>query len=81
MASGHTHSSSADDTVKTADVDTVDNFSKLQGDGSVPGSADEVARVVDHKAERRLCRRFDFRLLPVLAVMCRYSYIVHQDHA
>lgn len=31
----------------------------------------DVARVVDHRAERALARKFDFRLLPVLALMCR----------
>lgn len=31
----------------------------------------ETARVVDHRAEQALCRKFDYRLLPVLAVMCR----------
>jgi hypothetical protein len=30
----------------------------------------DIARVIDHKAERALCRKFDFRLLPVLAFMC-----------
>lgn len=31
---------------------------------------EETARVVDHVAERRLCRKFDVRLMPVLAIMC-----------
>lgn len=30
----------------------------------------ETARVIDHEAERALCRKFDFRLLPILAFMC-----------
>lgn len=34
----------------------------------------ETARVVDTQAERALCRKFDFRLLPVLAVMVRLHY-------
>ena len=29
----------------------------------------ETARIIDHQAERALCRKFDLRLLPVLAVM------------
>lgn len=33
----------------------------------------ETARVVDHKAERALCFKFDCRLLPVLAFMCQSS--------
>ncbi|OJJ33684.1 hypothetical protein ASPWEDRAFT_41540 [Aspergillus wentii DTO 134E9] len=32
-----------------------------------------VVRVIDHKAERALCRRFDFRLLPVLAFMYLFN--------
>ena len=31
----------------------------------------ETARVIDKTAERHLCQKFDFRLLPVLAVMCK----------
>jgi hypothetical protein len=32
---------------------------------------DETAQVVDTHAEKKLCRKFDFRLLPVLAIMVR----------
>jgi len=35
---------------------------------------EDTARVVDHKAERALCRKFDFRLLPVLAIMCKKPF-------
>ena len=35
------------------------------------GQTEETARVLDHVAERRLCRKFDVRLMPVLAIMCR----------
>lgn len=31
----------------------------------------EIARVIDHAAERALCRKFDYRLLPVLSFMCK----------
>ena len=31
----------------------------------------ETARVIDHQAERALCRKFDVRLMPVLAIMCK----------
>ena len=44
--------------------------SKVQDIASATGLVDEITRVVDHKAERRLCRRFDIRLLPILAIMC-----------
>ena len=52
----------------------IDEPNKLQGYASAPGIIDEVTRVTDHKAERRLCRRFDIRLLPILAIMCEYSH-------
>ena len=32
---------------------------------------EDTARVVDHIAERALCRKFDVRLMPVLAIMCK----------
>lgn len=35
------------------------------------GIIEDVVRVTDHQAERQLCRKFDLRLLPVLALMCR----------
>lgn len=33
----------------------------------------DTARVVDHKAEMRLCRKFDARILPFLAVMYLFN--------
>jgi hypothetical protein len=45
--------------------DAVDNAPSLhEGD---------TARVIDHQAERKLCRKFDVRILPVLAVMCKWQ--------
>ncbi|TRX91472.1 hypothetical protein FHL15_007696 [Xylaria flabelliformis] len=35
--------------------------------------AGETAHIVDTKAERALCRKFDFRLLPVLALMYLFN--------
>lgn len=57
----------------TADSSSLDGAAKTATAGTLSDSnvVDEVTWVVDHKAERRLCRQFDFRLLPVLAVMCR----------
>jgi hypothetical protein len=60
-----------DGMTKTDTIGTVDGPNKLQGYASAPGVIDEVTRVVDHKAERRLCRKFDYRLLPILAIMCK----------
>ncbi|CEL04643.1 major facilitator superfamily domain-containing protein [Aspergillus pseudodeflectus] len=42
-------------------------------DRYAPGVVENVAHVVDHKAERALCRRFDLRLMPVLAVMYLFN--------
>lgn len=36
-------------------------------------STGDTAWVVDHHAERALCRKFDFRLLPVLALMYLFN--------
>jgi len=38
-------------------------------EGRVADIDAEPAYVVDHEAERALCQKFDFRLLPVLALM------------
>jgi hypothetical protein len=37
------------------------------------GTNGESAWIVDHHAERALCRKFDFRLLPVLALMYLFN--------
>lgn len=41
------------------------------------GFMEETARVVDHPAERALCFKFDIRILPVLALMCKSTYASH----
>ena len=55
------------ETPKTVDVDVETNRDPSMG------VIEGVVRVVDHQAERALCRKFDFRLLPILAFMCRES--------
>ncbi|KAL4894463.1 major facilitator superfamily domain-containing protein [Aspergillus ambiguus] len=59
------------DTAKSAGRDSLQDDAKVAS--SAPGVFDDVVRVVDHKAERRLCRKFDFRLLPVLALMYLFN--------
>ncbi|KAL3420998.1 major facilitator superfamily transporter [Phlyctema vagabunda] len=58
-------------------VDPKANYQIDQQDGEkqpVPGvSSSDTAYVIDHQAERALCRKFDFRLLPVLAVMYLFN--------
>ena len=48
---------------------------KLNSHEYGPGVVEDVVRVVDHKAERALCRKFDYRLLPILAFMCEFLFI------
>lgn len=35
----------------------------------------DTARVIDRAAERKLCLKFDVRLIPVLAIMCMFTYL------
>ncbi|TGO07093.1 hypothetical protein BTUL_0333g00070 [Botrytis tulipae] len=46
---------------------------KIDDPESKLGLASESAYVFDHQAERALCRKFDFRLLPVLASMYLFN--------
>ncbi|KAI1264881.1 major facilitator superfamily domain-containing protein [Xylariaceae sp. FL1019] len=48
---------------------------KISGDVEYQNDdvASEIAQVVDSAAERALCRKFDFRLLPVLAFMYLFN--------
>ena len=63
------HGSGSDDDVKasyTGERDIVDPESRKD-------TIFESAAVVDHHAERALCRKFDYRLLPVLALMYLFN--------
>lgn len=40
-------------------------------DSPKDGAIASTARVMDHPAERSLCFKFDVRILPVLAIMCK----------
>lgn len=52
-------------------VDVVgDVESSVNGDNAVVA---ETARVLDHEAEVKLCRKFDTRILPFLSIMCKLS--------
>lgn len=72
MTAGKTHSPSSpslrDETSDPKTVYGVDPEAVTRID-----SIDEPAYVVDHEAERALCRKFDFRLLPVLALMYLFN--------
>ncbi|KUI66003.1 hypothetical protein VM1G_02127 [Cytospora mali] len=58
-----------DTTHPKSDVDTGD-VESFNGEHGVPA---ETARVLDHAAEVKLCRKFDVRILPFLAVMYLFN--------
>ncbi|MBE3042570.1 hypothetical protein IMZ48_08335 [Candidatus Bathyarchaeota archaeon] len=55
-----------------ANVVMDDNVSKTVA----TGQEFETARVLDKAAERRLCLKFDIRLMPVLSLMCKSPCLV-----
>lgn len=70
---------SRDDT-KTADVEAYHDEAVKPGYGA-PGVVDNVVSVVDHKAERALCLRFDIRILPMLTIMCEFfTYTIYYPY-
>ena len=52
--------------IKTAENGISESYIGTQGLG-------ETAFVIDHHAERALCRKFDYRLLPILALMYLFN--------
>lgn len=56
------------------DMGTNDHLDQVESQKD--GFIEETARVVDHPAERALCFKFDIRILPVLAIMCKSSLLV-----
>lgn len=67
MASDPTKSHTEADFLPKKTIDVADVESTCNGEGGVVA---DTARVQDHAAEVSLCRKFDIRILPVLAVMC-----------
>lgn len=59
---------------KTAELEAFPDEANKK-DATSSAYVEDVARVVDHKAERALCRRFDIRILPILAIMCEYVWL------
>lgn len=47
------------------------DLARMESQVKAVGEIQDTARVLDHQAERALCRKFDYRLLPILAVMCK----------
>ncbi|KAK7729988.1 hypothetical protein SLS53_009103 [Cytospora paraplurivora] len=69
MAEPDKHASIEDATIPRKDIDTGDVESFNGG----PDIAVETARVLDHDAEVKLCRKFDIRILPFLAIMYLFN--------
>ena len=55
--------------MKTASLKDMDKITDVESTRDVLDG--ETARVIDTQSERALCRKLDFRLLPVLATMVR----------
>lgn len=55
------------------DMGTNDHLDRVESQKD--GFMEETARVVDHPAERALCFKFDIRILPVLALMCKSAFV------
>ncbi|KAI0976844.1 major facilitator superfamily transporter [Xylaria arbuscula] len=73
MAEPALSSPSPDDTVSKNDVVSSSKKSSDDAESHRETIAGEMAHVIDAAAERALCRKFDFRLLPVLAVMYLFN--------
>ncbi|KAH8664609.1 putative MFS transporter [Xylariales sp. PMI_506] len=63
----------ADSLPKRDSESMVKGLTNTDLEGSNITSADESPYVVDAAAEKALCRKFDFRLLPVLAIMYLFN--------
>lgn len=57
-------------------VDVADVESTNDGDHTIVA---ETARVLDHEAEKKLCRKFDTRILPFLSVMCKFPLPIKRN--
>ncbi|RJE20454.1 Mfs transporter [Aspergillus sclerotialis] len=62
---------SRDDT-KTADIESFPDEA-VKGNFGTQAELENVTAIVDHKAERALCRRFDVRILPMLTIMYLFN--------
>lgn len=63
------HDVEAGDTKASATHDDLHPVDTLKA-----GDMAETARVVDHEAEKKLAWKFDIRILPVLAIMCKLNH-------
>ncbi|KAK1999401.1 major facilitator superfamily transporter [Colletotrichum falcatum] len=69
-----------DDAAKDNKISPISQPAGSVRDGSIEGDStkthghdDDVVQVIDKAAERRLCKKLDFRILPVLAVMYLFN--------
>ncbi|ESZ89649.1 putative MFS transporter [Sclerotinia borealis F-4128] len=68
-----THSLSSGVENGDSKITTHDHTKSIQDPESKSGPASESAHISNHQAERALCRKFDCRLLPVLACMYLFN--------
>lgn len=74
MVSSQEDHSVADDVTKDAVSKTsYHGIDKIDSGVGQAGIIHDVARVIDHQAERSLCRKFDIRLLPIIATMYLFN--------
>ena len=57
------------------DAVTYEEADKIESNRPEHHDEYQTARITDHRAERKLCFKFDIRLLPVIAIMCPYASI------
>ncbi|KAF4627428.1 hypothetical protein G7Y89_g10727 [Cudoniella acicularis] len=73
MVSTHKVPSLGSDSTRMEAGDTKNHYTSDISPGDQINSESEPAFIVDHHTKRAPCRKFDFRLLPVLAVMYLFS--------
>jgi hypothetical protein len=72
MSISKEHSGSPNPSLGDNDATDVKTSQNAIDEASI-GTQGETAFVIDHHAERALCRKFDYRLLPILALMYLFN--------
>lgn len=68
------HTPNKDADVENAVTQHASSLERVESQNLKDGLDETTARVVDHEAERKLCFKFDIRLMPVLAIMCKLAF-------
>jgi hypothetical protein len=77
----HNQSTGPEPAAKDAPVASYNNKHSDDAESRTEDVLGETAHVIDSAAERALCRKFDLRLLPILAVMVRLFAPLPSDNA